>query len=212
MTSERSRSMSPCGSDPVADLEAPHATLRSFDPDPSPRRGKKRPATGEAAFDPSKLTEDALRQAALSYLDKRDASVEQLRRVLLRRVARFAPATAADEPTKHIEALLVRFCENGLLSDERYALALSESLRRRGNSTLKIRAKLRARGIDAGQIGDVLAQAGPSCEVESAEAYARRRRLSSRYDLSDAKERQKALAALARQGFSFDVAKRALGL
>lgn len=40
--------------------------------------------------------------------------------------------------------------------------------------------------------------------------YARKRRLVTRFDVREPKQRQKALASLARRGFSFDVAHKVL--
>jgi len=49
-------------------------------------------------------------------------------------------------------------------------------------------------------------------ELEAARAYARKRRLGAyRSPEKRAEYRQKDLASLARQGFSFDIAKQALG-
>ena len=159
-----------------------------------------------------KVGPEALHEAALSYLDQRDASVAQLRRILARRVARYAPEELRETAHEDIETLLTRFSENGLLDDRRYSQALAESMRRRGDSAAKIKAKLRVRGIPSELTDEALREQDEGSEERSADVYARKRRLTDRYDLDNVKERQKALASLARQGFSFEVAKKVLGL
>lgn len=156
---------------------------------------------------------EALEAAALRYLDRYDASVEQLRRVLLRRVDRQAAPDVVERVTQDIERLLERYQGSRLLDDNRYAEHLARGLRERGASTLRIRQKLRQRGVASEIVDQVLENSAGSkdaLDLMAAKAYARRRRLADRYDLQVPAQRQKALAALARQGFSFEVALRAL--
>src|SRR5690606_2880890 len=97
----------------------------------------------------------------------------------------------------------------------RFSRGLAESLRRSGGSLPIIREKLRTRGLSDASIEDALQFLGEDPELSEeagAREYARKRRLIQRFDLSNPQERQKALAALARQGFSFEVAMRALEL
>lgn len=165
--------------------------------------------------DARKITADALREAALRYLNTRDASVEQLRRVLQRRVSRYGTGEAKAKALSDVEALLQRFLESKLLDDRRYALGLCRSLSERGASTLKIQGKLLERGLDAALVAEqlrALAEDESLSEDKSARIYAEKKRLRQRYDLSDYAERRKALSVLCRQGFSYDVAQRALDL
>lgn len=141
--------------------------------------------------------------------------MEQVRRVLKRRLFRYGDSSLKAQVERDIESLLVRFQESRLLDDQRFARGLSESQRRRGGSLPKIRQKLRARGLSDEMVEGALQRIGENPELgdeASAREYARKRRLTQRFDLNDPHERQKALASLARQGFSFDVAKRALEL
>jgi regulatory protein len=194
--------------------------LRSYDEfeGQKKRRRKKSPDGGTArgiATDPAKITEDALHEAALRYLDRQDASVEQVRRVLGRRIFKYAEADARAAAVQLGERILSRLVESRLLDDERYARAYAESLRRRGASKPKLLAKLKSRGLSEEVIGGALEGLSGDEELSdegAAATYARKRRLRERYNLDDPKERQKALAALARQGFSFDVARRVLGI
>ena len=166
-----------------------------------------------AALDASKLTFEAFKEAALRYLDRSDASVAQLRRVLMRRVAR-AESPDLIEPAKaQVELVLARLIESRLLDDARFAVAFAEGQRRRGASALGLRSKLRARGLGDQDVEAALTSTAESelyNEEESALIYARKRRLVVRFDVREPKQRQKALASLARRGFSFDIAQRVL--
>jgi len=165
--------------------------------------------------DERKLTEEALREAALRFLDKQDASVSQVRQLLQRRHERYGTDENEASFTIRAESVLERLQASRVLDDERFARGLAESVRRRGASLLLVRHKMSQRGLTEDQIERGLEGLTTDPELSedaSAALYVKKRRLLTRYDLSEPKERQKALAALARQGFSFDVASRALGL
>lgn len=133
--------------------------------------------------------------------------------MLLRQAQRHASPAQLPEVRGHIDALLTRFQESRLLDDGRYADNLVRGLRERGASTVRIRQKLRQRGVAEEIAEQVLERAASSPgdgDLSAARAYARRRRLTTRYDLTNPAERQKALAALARQGFSYGTAIAAL--
>lgn len=166
-------------------------------------------------------------RAALAYLDRFDSSVDNLRRVLLRRLRKAmqvseregAEQPDADRTKQHIEALLRRYQESGLLDDRRFAENQLLSLRGRGTSERGARQKLRQRGVPEPLVDEMLAAErersldddDEPTELVAARAYVRRRRLGP-YRKADVREekRRKDLAALARAGFSFDIARRAL--
>lgn len=152
-------------------------------------------------------SESELADAALSYLDRYDASEAGLKRLLLRKIRAHGDETTLD--TEDVDRLIERLRASRVVDDLRYATNLTASLRNRGASSLKIASKLKARGVSQTDSEQAKSEDSVS-ELEAARTYARKRRLRTRFDLSDPKERQKALAALARQGFSFDVASRAL--
>ncbi|MGB8275496.1 MAG: RecX family transcriptional regulator, partial [Alphaproteobacteria bacterium] len=91
-----------------------------------------------------------LEEAALRHLARYATSAENLRRVLMRRLARAAPARGQGETQarKEIDALLARFRSAGLLDDRAYAEAVVRTQRRRGASGPAIRARLAAKGVD----------------------------------------------------------------
>ena len=154
-----------------------------------------------------------------------------LRAVLVRRADRSHAHHGGDprESQPIIEATLVRMAELGFLDDRRYALALIKRLRGRGSSRRKIFARLREKGVDESLRGELLAELGQGeSELEAARIYARRRRLGHYRRALDSSgsantpesedqddearrlRRQRELGALARAGFDFDVAARAL--
>lgn len=165
-----------------------------------------------------------LMQVALSKLDQRDRTKEQLRKLLLKKAMEAradaagddddgrasARPTAADE--ERVGEVLARLEGSGLLNDRRFAEHFARSARSRGASAAKVQQKLGQRGIAKTGVEEALTTLADEGldDLAAAQQYAKRRRLRERYDLTDPKERQKALAGLARQGFSIGTALRAL--
>ena len=120
---------------------------------------------------------------------------------------------AVERHRDEIERVLLALVRAGLVDDRRFAEGFAAQARRRGASARKIESKLRARGVDARLVAHSLDEAASEGldELGAARAYVRKRRLLER-DLRDPKERQRTLASLGRQGFSLDVARRALEL
>lgn len=174
-----------------------------------PSRGKQR----------GPLTKAYLERAALHYLERYASSVEGLRRVLLRRVDKAAREDRGDpaEAAPWVEEIVARFAASGLVDDRSFAEGRAASLRRRGESARRIALKLREKGVDGDLIGAVLEEEdGPdreAAEFAAACRFARRRRLGPLRDPSErADRRDRDMAALARAGFSLDVARRVLDL
>lgn len=165
------------------------------------------------------VTREELDDAALRYLDRFDVSVASMRRMLARYLTR-ARAKQRDVSAAGpiIEELLTRYAESGILSDERFAARMAEGLRRRGASRRGIEHKLRARGVNGDIAKDAIlgvdAEASQDAELQAAKALVRRRKLGPfRKDSAErAEKQQRDLGVLARAGFSFDVAKRALAV
>jgi regulatory protein len=91
----------------------------------------------------------------------------------------------------------------------------ARSLSRRGGSRRTIAAKLAASGVAAGERAHAierLEQETPDAEFIAAVAYAKRRRLGAFRTMPDVspERRRKDLAAMARAGFSIEIARRAL--
>lgn len=167
-----------------------------------------------------RLTAASLENAAVHYLERFSASTHNLRRVLNNRVLR-AQRRGGEVPADieaTIEAVIAKLVRLKLIDDEAFAAQRSLSLRRRGGSVRQIRGRLRLAGIDADNIERALDTADAEFtagddgagELRAALRLAERRRLGP-YRLKQRQDyRDRDLAALARAGFSFDIARRVI--
>ena len=164
---------------------------------------------------PRKATARYLENKALYYLARFTTSRENLRRVLMRAVHRSAShhGTDVDAGAQDIAALLDKLTGLGLLDDATYAESRARALRRRGLSARVVRGRLSAYGIDGDLVSAALAAVDEigGGELTAAAGLARRRGLGPyrRTDRGDG-SRDKDLAALARAGFSYDIARAVL--
>ena len=165
---------------------------------------------------PRPVTPELLEKAALHYVERYAGTAENLRRVLMRRVDRWAYTLGGDRGAgvRWVEALVQRYVRSGLVDDKRYAGAAAESLRRRGASARRIRQKLAQKGVDADTAAAALAAAdGTDAEAELAAAIklSRKRRLGPFGDPKTRRDRRlKELASLARAGFGYDICRRVI--
>jgi regulatory protein len=173
----------------------------------------------EAAPPPKPISAIWLERAALHYLERYSASTEMLRRTLARRVEKRARLRGED-PAAFVEmiaATVARAVSAGLVDDARFTETRVATLRRRGTSSRGVSAKLAAKGVPRDVVEaamqaerDALPEGeAQAIEDQAAWAYAKRRRLGPyrRPDLRAA-HRDRDLAALARAGFSYDLARR----
>ncbi len=163
---------------------------------------------------PRKATPQTLENAALFYLGRFASSSENLRRVLMRRVERSARLhdTDRDEGRVAVDRIVARFQASGLVDDAAYAGSRAATLHRRGVSRRGIRARLMEKGVAPDDIDGALAglaETAGNTDFAAAVNLARRRRLGPYRPLAARAEmREKDLAALARAGFSYDIARR----
>ena len=174
--------------------------------------------TGPRAAKPP--TPERLRRRALFYLQRFAASRERLRRVLSRRAQRDARALELEWPPVEvaIDSLLTDLERLGLLDDGSFAVARARSLATKGRPPRRIAQALAAEGVARPLVDQALealaeerATAPDDLELETAIAYARRRRFGPFAPPDGSgKPPEKALAAFARAGFSNRVARRVL--
>jgi regulatory protein len=163
---------------------------------------------------PRQATPQSLENAALFYLGRFASSSENLRRVLMRRVERSARVhgTDRDEGRAAVDRIVARFEASGLVDDGAYAAGRAAALHRRGVSRRLIRARLMEKGVSPETIETALAglaETAGDTDLAAAANLARRRRLGPyRPPAARADWREKDLAALARAGFSYDIARR----
>lgn len=163
------------------------------------------------------VTREELDEASLKYLDRFDVTVVGMRRMMQRYLTR-ARARERDVSAgaEIILSLLARYVESGIVSDQRFASNMAAGLRRRGTSQRGVVHKLRARGVNEEIAKEALAgvdgESSANAELEAARALVRRRKLGPfRKDPEERElKKQRDLGVLARAGFSFDVARRAL--
>ncbi|MET0427946.1 MAG: RecX family transcriptional regulator [Microvirga sp.] len=164
-----------------------------------------------------------LERAALHYLERYSASTEMLRRTLARRVEKRARLRGED-PTAFAEmiaATVARAVSAGLVDDARFTDTRLATLRRRGTSSRGVSAKLAAKGVSRDVVEAAMQAereampdgAAEAIEDQAAQAYAKRRRLGPyrRPDLRAA-HRDRDLAALARAGFAYGLARRVIDM
>jgi len=162
-----------------------------------------------------------LQRVALYYLERYSASTEMLRRTLARRVDKRARLRGEDPSSfaDMIAATVARAVSAGLVDDARFADARLATLRRRGTSSRGAAAKLAAKGVPRDVVEATMRaerEAIPEAEaadieLQAARAYAKRRRLGThRRSDTRALHRDRDLGALARAGFSYDLARRVI--
>jgi len=166
------------------------------------------------------ITATYLQNAATFYLERYPSTAEGLRRVLNRRVSRakMLDAPVMENVQQAIEAIVAKFVDAGVIDDKAFAQTKARSLHRRGTSSRLTRQKLKMAGVE----GDTLDQAMAGLDVEldvtpaqrerrAAAALARRRRLGPYRPAEDRKDhRLRDLAAMARAGFAYDVARQVI--
>lgn len=148
----------------------------------------------------------------MAYLERFGGTADRVRRVLEKRAARSVEELGTDpaEAARAIDAVIEKLARLGFLDDARFIAGRVRALRRRGKSARAVRATLVAQGLDAELVERALSD-DPSDDLDAARALVRRRRLGH-YRPAEEREaqRERDLARLARAGFSYDVALRAL--
>jgi regulatory protein len=166
------------------------------------------------------ITAKYLLNAATLYLERYPATAEGLRRVLGRRVrkAEMAEGPVMENVEQAIEALIARFVEAGAVNDKEFAQTKARALHRRGTSSRLTRQKLKHAGVDGETLERAMAALDQELDTSPAQrewqaavALARRRRLGPfRLEKDRKDKRSRDLAAMARAGFAFDVAKKVI--
>jgi regulatory protein len=175
----------------------------------------------------ARLDEAALRAAALAYVARYGGTAAALRRVLDRRIRRWADALlAGDAPDREAigaEAAALREAAGRVVTaltalravdDAAFAESRARRLRRAGRSRRAVLAHLGAKGIGADLAGAAVPE-DAAAEFAAALAFARRRRVGpfmrdAAGDGAAEEDRNRILMAFGRAGFSGAVARRVL--
>jgi regulatory protein len=176
--------------------------------------GRSQRSSKKAEKKPEPLTRQKLEQLALAYVNRFVCTATKLTQHLTQRVRKLG-AAGDEDAGRWIAELVERYLGSGVLNDARFAQNLASQLTSRGKSARAISQKLTLRGVSQQLSTELMTarrEAEPGAELEAARTYVRKRRLGPFRDPEQrAAHRQKDLASLARQGFSFDVARQALG-
>jgi regulatory protein len=184
----------------------------------SPERGRPGGKAPRPAGHPPSAAR--LAEAASAHLARFAATEAGLKRVLARRIDRWARAAEAEgqpdvarraaEAKAAIAEVAQRLVVGGAVDDAAFAESRARRLLRTGRSRRATLAHLREKGVDATTAAAALPE-GEAVEIAAALAFCRRRRIGPFGPPDPPPEaRLKALGALARAGFGRDVAGRAL--
>lgn len=164
------------------------------------------------------VTQKRLMNIALHYLERYESSSENLKRVLQRRVLHtgMKGGDVPPEASAWIEAVVAEMKRLNYVDDRRFAESTAEKYRKAGKSQNFIRQKLLLAGVSPEIQTDVLAGSGgenaEDAELEAASALVKKRKLGVfRPEEDRPLSRKKDLAVLARAGFSYRTAVKALG-
>jgi regulatory protein len=165
------------------------------------------------------ITAKYLQNAAAFYLERYPSTAEGLRRVLNRRVrkAEIADAPIIDNVKQTIDAIVAKFVAAGVIDDKAFAQTKARALHRRGTSGRLTRQRLKLAGVDEETLDQAMAGLDQELDTDpgqrewqAAVALARRRRLGP-FRQKDRKEhRTRDLAALARAGFDYALARKVI--
>ncbi len=130
---------------------------------------------------------------------------------MMRKIERSCRHHAEQDPAACealLDILIEKFTGLGLLNDRNFAEAQVRTLRRRGASARSIRSRLAAKGIGAGDMENLMAAGG---DLPAALRLAQRKRIGP-FGRKEKENREKDMAALARAGYDYETARRALAL
>lgn len=173
-------------------------------------------STDEKRRKPKPATQERLRKAALYYIDRYATSAEHLKSVLMRRVSRSARLHETDiqEGQAWIDEIVADLVTRKLVDDRAFAETRARSLHRGGASRRKTAMSLKSKGVGNSDIEAALSaleETHANAEFVAARNYARRRRFGPWRNADEREERRdRDLAAMARAGFSFQMAQRVI--
>ena len=145
-------------------------------------------------------------EASLAYLARFASTRKSLALYLRKKFV--APESGELEPL--IEACLTRLEELQLIDDARYTEDRARGLRAQGKSARAIRDRLRKKGAPGEMVDDVLRGEDDEAELVAAVRHTKRRRLGPFRRAPGEFTRE--LAVMARAGYSYEIARRALEL
>lgn len=113
-------------------------------------------------------------------------------------------------PERTVARVMARLDEAGYINDTDFAEQWAASRTNKGMGSRRIRMELRRKGVDSEAIDEALTAIDEDDMLSGALKAARK--AASGKDITDPKDRQKILAALARRGYGYSEAKQALDM
>ena len=161
------------------------------------------------------ITEQRLQNIALHYIERFGGTEKTLRDVLIRRVQNSMtdhPEQDIDVIKTWIDSIVKKAIDLGYINDSYFAKMRVMSLARRGDSKKMITMKLKQKGITDIDLEKAFTELSDDSEFLSALAYVNKRKfgVNGVKDISDPDILRRQLASLARRGFSFNIAQKAL--
>lgn len=161
------------------------------------------------------ITEQRLYNITLFYLERFDSSKLKVKQMLERRIQKekLKGAIIPDNASILIQNVIKRMEDLGYLNDERFAKIQIKNLSQAGKSKSFILNKLKTSGISnniSQELLNAYDEENESSDLTRAEKWLKKHK-KGQFRTKDANTfYQKDLAALARAGFSYDVAQKAL--
>lgn len=160
---------------------------------------------------PKKITLSYLENAGLFYLQRYASSSANFRRVMLQKIKKSCLYHKTDfkEYVPMLDTLIERYISSGLLNDASFSKAKSASLHRQGKSSKHIRQKLMLKGLPKEYIDQAILEIGEDeqSELTAARILIKKKKLGP---FRKEKNSKKDMSVLARAGFSYATAKKAL--
>jgi regulatory protein len=145
-----------------------------------------------------------LEEMALRYVGRFATSRAKLRAYLARKIRELG---WGGEGQADLDAMTQRFAELGYVDDRAYAMAKAQSLTGRGYGKRRVEDGLRLAGIDEPDGAEARSHADAHA-LDAALHFARRRKLGPfAAGQADPRQREKAIAAMARAGHSFALSR-----
>lgn len=160
---------------------------------------------------PKPPTKTRLRNIALYYLDRFESSEENLRKVLYRRIDKYAFVNKEynSKPAYQWAEEIIQEClAQNYVNDARFADFKINDYLRAGKSRRYIEQKLKQKGVDETIISQFFENSAYS-ELDTALQFAKKKKIGRFREDDDMRKvnRQKDLATLVRAGFDYDTAK-----
>lgn len=160
-----------------------------------------------------KISLSYLENAGAYYLQRFSASTAQFRRVLSRKISlscRDHPEQNRAECLALLDQVVVKFENLGYLNDESYAKNLLYSLEQKNFAHSRILSTLKMKGVPEDILGNIFPPFNETTDLAAARHWLRKKKIGPYAIRIRENEYQKSIAALARAGFSYDTARRAL--